>query len=149
MTPDVPEHNYDGPPVYSASELRRRKRLKLVLAGSVLAALLVLASLLWLFAPGDSNTHEAPENVKSLPQVDGTLTVVEDRSLTMQTFTPVDGKSEVQFTIREPDAKYFDKAHLESHSSIALPTRIYYEKAGGQYFARFADDAPANSQTGS
>ena len=110
-----------------------------MLAGSLLAGALVSIALVWLFSPGE---HE----VKAL---DGTLVVVEDRALTMEPFKPVDGRATVHFTIREQDVKYFDVAHLKSHSSIALPTRIYYVKSGEQYFARYKEDAPANSQSGS
>ena len=43
------------------------------------------------------------------------------------------------------DDRYFDLAHIQSHSSIALPTRIYFERDGDRYYARFKEDAPANS----
>ena len=148
MTTEAPEHDQQDAPFDPESERRRRGRLELLLGSSVLVGVLVLVSLIWLFGPGDDDP-KAPADVKSLPYADGTLVVVEDRALTMEPFKPVDGRSEIEFTIREQDAQYFDIAHLKSHSSIALPTRIYYEKSGGQYFARYKEDAPANSQTGS
>ena len=45
-------------------------------------------------------------------------------------------------------AANFDIAHLQSHSSVALPTRLYLERSGGRYFAVYKEDAPANSDTG-
>ena len=33
---------------------------------------------------------------------------------------------------------------MRSHSSVALPTRIYFERTGGRAFARYKDDAPVN-----
>lgn len=147
MSTEAPERDLDEPPLSSEDERRRRMRLKLLLSGSLALGALTVVSLVWLFGPGGDDP-KAPANVKSLPHVDGTLVVVEDRRLVMEPFRPLAGQTEIEFTIREQDARYFDIAHLKSHSSIALPTRIYYQRSGGQYFARYKEDAPANSQTG-
>ena len=104
----------------------------------------VLMSVLYLFT-GPGAAPDPPPDVGSLRHVDGTLVDVERRRLVMRPFRPLDGRREVAFTIRPRDDRYFDLAHIQSHSSIALPTRIYYERAGGRYYARFKEDAPANS----
>ena len=40
----------------------------------------------------------------------------------------------------------FDIAHLRSHSSIGLPTRIFYLEENGKRYAVYKVDAPANSR---
>lgn len=122
--------------------LPRRRRIQIAVGGT--AALLASAGLLLLFGPGGGEPN-APPNLSSMERVDGTLLVVEDRRLVLEPFEPLDGREEVEFEIREEDTRYFDIAHLRSHSSVALPTRLYYEKSGGRYFARYKEDAPANS----
>ncbi len=88
---------------------------------------------------------EEPANLEAMEYVDGTLSNVRDRGLTMRPFKPLDGSERVAFEIQEADASYFDIIHLKSHSSIALPTRVYYVREGDRYVARFAEDAPANT----
>lgn len=122
--------------------LSRRRRVQIAAGGS--AAVLASLGLLLLFGPGGGEPN-APPNLNSLQHVDGTLVVVEERRLVLEPFEPVDGRTEIEFAIREEDARYFDIAHLRSHSSVALPTRLYYEKSGDGYFARYKEDAPANS----
>jgi hypothetical protein len=53
---------------------------------------------------------------------------------------------EVEFVIADDDRANFDIAHMQSHSSVALPTRIYYEAEGDVRYARFKEDAPVNSR---
>ena len=106
--------------------------------------LILLVGLFWLFRPGDG-APEAPVDVFSLPTVDGTLVVVEPPRLVLKPFKPVDGQEELEFTIREQDQKNFDIAHLRSHSSIGLPTRLFYLEEGGKRYAVYKTDAPANS----
>ena len=120
-----------------------RPRWLVPVAGVVMV--LLLAGLFWLFRPGGEDA-KAPVDVFKLPKIDGTLVVVEPPRLVMRPFQPVDGKDEIEFTIREQDKKNFDVAHLRSHSSIGLPTRIYYLEEGGKRFAVYKTDAPANSQ---
>jgi hypothetical protein len=103
-----------------------------------------LGIVVWLFGSTPAEVAR-PANVASLPSVDGTLLVVESDRLVLDTFTPIDGKQEVEFTIRPRDASHFDLAHLRSHSSIALPTRLFYERDGDEFFAVYKEDAPANS----
>jgi len=107
-----------------------------------LLTLLVLAGLFWLFRPGDGGP-KAPVDVFKLPRMDGTLVVVEPPRLVLK---PFDGASDVQFTIRDQDRRNFDVAHLRSHSSIGLPTRIYFLQEGGKRYAVYKTDAPANSR---
>jgi hypothetical protein len=116
---------------------------------SIGTALLVafLGVVVWLFGATPLEI-ERPANVASLPSVDGTLLVVEPDRLVLDAFTPVDGETEIEFAIREKDAAHFDLAHLRSHSSIALPTRLFYEREGDTYYAVYKEDAPANSSRG-
>jgi hypothetical protein len=108
-------------------------------------AVIVLAGLFWLFRPGGEEAN-APVDVFDLPTMDGTLVVVEPPRLVMRPFEPLDGKEEIEFTIREQDKKNFDVAHLRSHSSVGLPTRIFYLEEGGKLYAVYKTDAPANSR---
>jgi hypothetical protein len=108
-------------------------------------SLLAAVGLFALFG-GDSNEPERPASADQLPFVDGTLTVAEQGRLVMRPFQPLEGASEVTFTIRPEDEGNFDIAHLQSHSSVAIPTRIYYRKEGGTYYAVYKEDAPVNSQ---
>ena len=113
----------------------------------VLPAFLVVFALYLFTGPGGS--PDPPPDLGSLRHVDGTLVEVEQRRLVMRPFEPLDGRREVAFAIRPRDDRYFDLAHIQSHSSVALPTRIYYERQGGRYYARFKKDAPANSRRAS
>ncbi len=124
-----------------------RSRLRPIFAGGGLLVVALVIGLAWLFGPGGSAPAE-PQDLAETAYVDGTLTVVEGDRLVMQPFEPLDGQSEIEFTIREADAANFDTAHLQSHSSVALPTRIYYERSGEQLFARYKEDAPVNSASG-
>jgi hypothetical protein len=108
------------------------------------AAVIVLAGLFWLFRPGGEEAN-APVDVFDLPTMDGTLVVVEPPKLVLKPFKPVDGQTEIEFTIRDQDRKNFDIAHLRSHSSIGLPTRLFFLEEGGTRFAVYKADAPANS----
>ena len=113
---------------------------------TLLAAGVACSALLYLFL-GPAPSPDPPADLQSLRHVDGTLTVVEDDRLVMRPFVPLDGRTgDVAFVIRPRDARFFDIAHMQSHSSVALPTRIYFERSAGRYFARFKDDAPANSR---
>ena len=103
----------------------------------------LLAGLFWLFRPGGEDA-KAPVDVFKLPTVDGTLVVVEPPRLVLRPFKPVDGQSEIEFTIRDQDKGNFDIAHLRSHSSIGLPTRIFYFEEDGKRYAVYKVDAPAN-----
>ena len=120
-----------------------RPRWLVPVAGVV--TLLLLAGLFWLFRPGGENA-KAPVDVFKLPKIDGTLVVVEPPRLVLRAFKPVNGKSEIEFTIRDQDKGNFDIAHLRSHSSIGLPTRIFYLEENGKRYAVYKTDAPANSR---
>lgn len=115
-----------------------------LVAGLTALAIGLVSILAWLFGPSAA-APKAPVDVASLPSTDGTLVVVDLPRLVLKTFRPVDGKREVEFTVREADKANFDVAHLRSHSSIGLPTRVYFERDGDRYFAVYKEDAPANS----
>lgn len=123
--------------------LHPRAPRKLV-AGIVALTIGMLSILGWLFGPAASEP-KAPVDVDALPSVDGTLVVVDLPRLVLKPFRPINGKREIEFTVREAEKANFDIAHLRSHSSIGLPTRLYYEREGNRYFAVYKDDAPANS----
>jgi hypothetical protein len=112
---------------------------------AAVVTLILLGGLFWLFRPGGEDA-KAPVDVFKLPTMDGTLVVVEPPRLVMKPFEPVDGKEEIEFTIREQDKGNFDVAHLRSHSAVGLPTRLYYLEEGGKYYAVYKTDAPANSR---
>jgi hypothetical protein len=113
----------------------------------VVGGLVVLAALFWLFRPGGEDA-QAPVDVFDLPTIDGTLVVVEPPKLVLKAFKPVNGVQELEFTIRDQDKKNFDIAHLRSHSSIGLPTRLFYLEEDGKRYAVYKTDAPANSSRG-
>ncbi len=114
------------------------------------AALLGVAAgcsvLLFLFL-GPARAPDPPPGLSTMAYADGTLTVVEDDRLVLEPFGSAE-RGALTFTIRPADAQYFDIAHMQSHSSVALPTRIYYERSAGRRYARFKEDAPANSKDG-
>lgn len=109
---------------------------------ALLAGAAACSALLYLFL-GPGRAPDPPPGLASMRHVDGTLTVVEDDRLVL---APFGGGREIAFVIRPADTGYFDLAHMRSHSSVALPTRIYYEQQGEQRFARYKEDAPANSR---
>lgn len=115
----------------------RRGRLLLLGAG----LLVILGALGWLFSG-----HAAPERmaIGDLPWVDGTLTIVEPTRLQMNTFEPLDGSTIIDFEILPRDRGAFDLAHIRTHSSLAIPTRIYFERSGDTYLAVYKTDAPLN-----
>ena len=117
----------------------RPPRLRLLAAA--LVTLLVAAGLIMLFGGGGDEPAK-PAAAEGLAYMDGTLTVVEQDRLVMR---PATGAREVTFVIRPEDAGNFDIAHLQSHSSVAIPTRIFYRDEGGTLYAVYKEDAPVNS----
>lgn len=122
-----------GPDDYQPPRLR--------FLAAALATLLVAAGLIMLFG-GGSDEPAKPAAAEGLAFMDGTLTVVEQDRLVMR---PATGAAEVTFVIRPEDAGNFDLAHLQSHSSVAIPTRIFYRDEGGTLYAVYKEDAPVNS----
>jgi hypothetical protein len=125
------------------AEEPRQRPVKLVVVCGVVLAALAAGGLVWLFGSGKSGGHD-PGAAATLPFVDGTLSTVEQNRLVIKAFKPLAGQRKVEFAIRPGDEKYFDIAHLQSHSAVALPVRIYYRRSGTRYLARYADDAPVN-----
>ena len=132
--PEQPEHGPPPAPDY------RPPRLKFLLAA--LAVSLAAVGLILLFAGGSSEPSK-PASAEGKPYLDGTLVVVEESRLVLR---PASGGDEVEFSIRPEDVGNFDIAHLQSHSSVGIPTRIYYEEEGGTKYALYKEDAPVNSQ---
>jgi hypothetical protein len=118
-------------------------RPRLAVIGAVIAALALAGALIWLFS-GEGDQPKPPVNLSDLAFVDGTLNVVEDDLLVMTAFQPVDGRGEITFSIPEKYQPNFDMAHLRSHSSVGIPTRVYYIEQNGQFLAVYKADAPAN-----
>jgi hypothetical protein len=129
--PPPPEPEYEPP------------RMKYLAAA--LAALLAAVGLFALFG-GDSSEPSKPTSAENLPFIDGTLTVVEQNRLVLKPFTPYKGKSELNFVILPADQGNFDIAHLQSHSSVGIPTRLYFRDDRGTLYAVYKEDAPVNSQ---
>ena len=115
-------------------------RMKLLLAA--IAVCLAAVGLILLFGGGSSEPSK-PASAQDLPYMDGTLVVAEETRLVLR---PSDGGADVDFTIRPEDVGNFDIAHLQSHSSVGIPTRIYYEEDGGTRYAVYKEDAPVNEQ---
>ena len=144
MTAGGPRTGSDEADQLSDAE-HKLKRAKQLVAGSLgLLCLLPIAGLVWLFSPLE---HADPGEVDTsgAEHVDGTLTLVSEEELVMKPFEPLDGQSEVEFSIPEEDLENFDIAHLQSHSAVGLPTRVFYEDDGAEYTAVFVEDAPVNS----
>lgn len=99
----------------------------------------------WLFAPSDLGELQPPPNLSSFEFVDGVVSEVALPTVTIESYTPLDGVSTITFGVRDGDLRYFDVVHLRAHSSIGLPTRIYYERDGDRLWAVYKEDAPANS----
>ena len=132
----------DPMPIFAGEARRGPSRVKLAIACALSLAL--LGGLLWLFSPGGEDP-QAPPGLADLPRMDGTIVEVEESALVMRPFEPVDGQEEVTFLIQPENREEFDFAHLRSHSSIGLPTRIFYERENGRMYAVYKMDAPANS----
>ena len=117
-----------------------------LVTGVVSFALIVLVSMTaWLFAPSDAADIQPPANLASLPFVDGVMVEVDLPNLVMDAYDPVNGERELRFKVRDSDTRYFDVVHLRAHSSIGLPTRLFYEQEGDTLWAVYKQDAPANS----
>lgn len=99
----------------------------------------------WLFAPSDLSEVRPPSNLESYEFVDGVMTEVNLPKLVMNAFDAVDGQTVLTFTVPDASLSYFDVVHLRAHSSIGLPTRIYFEEKDGELIAIYKIDAPANS----
>lgn len=117
-----------------------RRRLALI----AVPAVALLAALVWLFG-SEGAAPEPPAQLSDLPVLDGTLNVVESGRLVMTPFEPLDGQTSVEFSVPEQYQGNFDLAHLRSHSSVGIPTRIYYLERDGDLLAVYKDDAPVNS----
>ena len=115
-------------------------RMKYLVAA--LVSCVAAVGLIVLFG-GGSSEPEKPAAAEGLAFMDGTLTVVEQDRLAMK---PLTGAGEVTFKIAPEDAGNFDIAHLQSHSSVAIPTRIFYRDESGTFFAVYKEDAPVNSE---
>ncbi len=133
-------------PTISQSTSRRVEPWPAVITGLGTFALILLIGLgVWAFAPSDAPAITPPANVDELPYADGVMVVVDLPRLVLESYSPVDGKREIEFRVRDSDLKYFDVVHLRAHSSIGLPTRVFYERDGDTYWAVYKEDAPANS----
>lgn len=142
------DEGHDAPTIALAQPHERHKPWPALMTGVTTFALILLISVGgFLFAPSDATAPQPPANVDSLPYVDGVLVVVELPDLVLDAYDPINGEQELSFKVREADSQYFDVVHLRAHSSIGLPTRLFYEEEGGQRWAVYKEDAPANSTT--
>lgn len=132
-----PDHaNEPGPPADDYQPPR------LVYLGIAMTILVAVVGVVLLFG-GGSGEPAKPAAADDLPHMDGTLVVVEEGRLVLR---PADGGAEVSFAIRPQDVDNFDIAHLQSHSSVGIPTRLFYEEEGGVKYAVYKEDAPVNAQ---
>jgi hypothetical protein len=102
----------------------------------------------WLFAPSSTGIAQPPPNLGQYDYLDGVLVEVDLPQLIMNSYEPVDGESRITFRVPDASLQYFDVVHLRAHSSIGLPTRIYYDNLDGELIAVFKTDAPLNSSVG-
>lgn len=109
---------------------------------------ILLGAGLWLFAPSDLDEVQPPPDIDSYAFVDGVLSEVELPTLTMNAYESVNGSTELTFVVPDENLQYFDVVHLRAHSSIGLPTRIFYKEQDGELIAVYKIDAPANSRPG-
>lgn len=78
--------------------------------------------------------------------VEGRLTVVERDRLVLDTAEAVDGRNQVELSVRPQDAEAVDVIHLKDHATQGLPSRIFYEQEGEARYAvgqQDADTSPA------
>lgn len=137
-----PAATAEAPPPAPSPSASRRRLLALV----AVAMAIVVGALGWLFWSEGSQPPPPPVALETLPRVDGVLTVVERDRLVLKPFQPLDGRSEVEFSVPEQYRQYFDLAHLRSHASVGIPTRIYYLEREGALVAVYKSDAPVNSR---
>jgi len=114
---------------------------------TVLVAIMVGAGA-WLFAPSSAGVAQPPPNLEQYDYVDGVLVEVDLPQLIMNSYDPLHGESRITFRVPDASLQYFDVVHLRAHSSIGLPTRVYYDDLDGELIAVFKTDAPLNSSVG-
>jgi hypothetical protein len=125
-----------------------RKLLPMPIALLSMFLTLFLGSVVWLFAPSDTAEVKPPVGLESFRYVDGVMSKVDLPRLTMKAYTEVDGKKNLEFKVPESSLRFFDVVHMRAHSSIGLPTRIYFKVVDGGFIAVYKTDAPANSGSG-
>lgn len=103
---------------------------------------------IWLFAPSDLTEVQPPPDIESYAYVDGVLSEVELPTLSMNAYEAINGSTELTFVVPDENLQYFDVVHLRAHSSIGLPTRVFYKEQDGELIAVYKIDAPANSGSG-
>jgi hypothetical protein len=116
-----------------------------ITALAAFAVIILVGVSAWAFAPSQADAIRPPDNLAELPYVDGVMIEVDPPRLVLDAYTPIDGQREVEFRVRDEDLKYFDVVHLRAHSSIGLPTRVYYERDEDGLWAVYKEDAPANN----
>lgn len=119
----------------------RPPRVAYVLIATTILVVAVGAAL--LFGGGSSEPAKPAAATDKSKFIDGTLVVVEQDRLVLR---PDGGSADVTFSIRPKDAGNFDIAHLQSHSSVGIPTRLYYQELDGVKYAIYKEDAPVNSE---
>lgn len=108
-----------------------------------LVALIAVSGLAGVLLLGTGRPEVKLPDVTALPYAEGVLTQIEDDRVVLRVFRPVDGRREVTFRVREQDSGFVDVAHLRDHARRRLATRLWFERSGGEYFAREDADAPA------
>ena len=107
-----------------------------------LVALIAVSGLAAVLLLGSGRAEVKPPDLTTLPYADGVLTQVEDDRLVLRAFRPVDGRREVVLRVRARDSAFVDVEHLRVHARQGLATRLWFERSGGEYFAREDADAP-------
>lgn len=110
---------------------------------AIAVTILVVAVGVALLFGGGSSEPAKPAATDEAAFMDGTLIVVEPNRLVLR---PADSGADVTFSIRPQHVENFDIAHLQSHSSVGIPTRLYYQETDGVKYAIYKEDAPVNSQ---
>ena len=133
------------PPHVALAKAPHRRWSAVITFAATVAMTTLLGVGAWLFAPSELGELQPPPDLASYDYVDGVVSEVEIPRVTLEAYEPIDGERSLVFEVREADARYFDVIHLRAHSSIGLPTRLYYERDGGRLRAVYKEDAPANS----
>jgi hypothetical protein len=93
---------------------------------------------------GKESGHSKPANCppKGSKQQDGLVEKTTEGGFTMREI--VDGRLEDTITlhVREPDRKYIDLAHAQTHAALGQPIRVYTLEVDGQEAVVYMEDAP-------
>jgi hypothetical protein len=104
--------------------------------GGTLGLLVALVVVVLVFAGGSGDEPD-------LASADGVLTEVTADHVEMFASPPVEGRRRLRFLVEDADRASLDIPHLKLHVRDALPTRVFYEQDGDEYYIRRTEDLPS------